>query len=125
MMATGKRHDSVPGMYAMHRSTQVMGYTLDYIDTCSPSDYGRTVYTHPKDNIRLYPPVARGSQDWKDTYKHRTSSERVFKREKEDFKLSSFRTRCKERLLFYGLLTAIAVHVDTWFRQDNESNKAA
>jgi len=215
MMATGKRHDSVPGMYAMHRSTQVMGYSIDngcfdsahdaidfyrlshdmwhmkpfislntrnegntenlpmstitdtgipicqggyqmhycaydkkdrdrikwrcpikavkknqslkcdYIDTCSPSDYGRTVYTHPEDNIRLYPPVARGSQDWKDTYKHRTSSERVFKREKGDLKLSSFRTRCKERLLFYGLLTAIAVHVDTWFRQDNESNKAA
>lgn len=215
MMATGCRHDSVPGMYAMHRITQVMGYNIDkgcfdtahdatdfyrlshdmwhmhafipintrnqdntknlpmsaikdggvpicsggyqmhysgydkkdrdrikwrcpikavkknqslkcdYIDICSPSDYGRTVYTHPGDNHRLYPPVARDSQEWKDTYKHRTSAERVFKREKEDFKLSCFRTRSKERLLFYGLLTAIAIHIDAWFRQDNESKKAA
>lgn len=29
MMATGSRHDSVPGMFAMNRITQVMGYGVD------------------------------------------------------------------------------------------------
>lgn len=215
MMATGARHDSVLGMFAMHRNIQAMGYGIDngcfdsahdatdfyrisddmwdmqpfiplnprnenniknlpmstitpdgvpvcqaghqmhysghdrkdrdrikwrcpikackkneslkcdFIDTCSPSDYGRVVYTHPEDNIRLYPSVPRESQEWKDIYKHRTSAERVFKREKDDFKLSSFRTRSKERYLFYALLTAITVHIDAWFRQDNEKKKEA
>lgn len=214
MMATGSRHDSVPGMYAMHRCTYVMGYGIDngcfdsahdatdlyrlsrdmwnmkpfiplnprnegntmnlpmsgtthdgipicqagyqmhysgrnhkdrdrlkwrcpikackknaslncdFMDVCSPSDYGRVVYTHPEDNVRLHPPVPRDSEQWQDVYNHRTSAERVFKREKNDFGLSSFRTRSKERYLFYALLTAIAVHVDTWFRQD-EHMKAA
>jgi hypothetical protein len=95
------------------------------MDVCSPSDYGRVVYTHPKDNPRLYPPIPRTSQKWQDTYDHRTSAERVFKREKNDLKLIAFRTRSKERLLFYALLTAIAVHVDAWFRQDNQEKKAA
>jgi len=94
----------------------------DHLDTCSSSDYGRVVYTHPKDNPRLYTPVARGTQKWQDIYDHRTSAERVFKREKNDFDLCSFKTRSKEHLLFYALLTAIAVHIDTWYRQDNPKN---
>jgi hypothetical protein len=91
----------------------------DFLNICSPSDYGRVVYTHPADNPRLYNPVPRSSTKWQDIYDHRTSAERVFKREKNDFKLTGFRTRSKERLLFYALLTAIAVHIDTWYRQDN------
>ena len=92
----------------------------DFMDVCSPSDYGRVVYTHPDDNARIHPPVPRDSEQWQDVYNHRTSAERVFKREKNDFGLSSFRTCSKERYLFYALLTAIAVHVDTWFRQDGQ-----
>ena len=90
----------------------------DYLDTCSQFAYGRVIYTHPKDNPRLYTPVARGTDKWQDIYDHRTSAERVFKREKNDFKLTDFRTRSKERYLFYALLTAIAVHIDTWYRVD-------
>ena len=89
------------------------------------SDYGRVVYTYPKDNPRLYPPIPRTSQKWQDTYDHRTSAERVFKRQKNDLKLTAFRTRSKERLFFYSLLTAIAVHVDAWFHQDRLEKKQA
>jgi len=96
----------------------------DYLDTCSQSAYGRVIYTHPKDNPRLYTPVARGTDKWQDIYDHRTSAERVFKREKNDFKLTDFRTRSKERYLFYALLTAIAVHVDTWYRVDKEKKES-
>jgi len=94
----------------------------DYLDICSPSAYGRVIYTHPADNPRLYTPVARGTDKWQDIYDHRSSAERVFKREKNDFDLCSFKTRSKERLLFYALLTAIAVHVGTWYRQDNQDS---
>ena len=94
----------------------------DFLNSCSPSSYGRVVYTHPADNPRLYTPVARGTQKWQDTYDHRSSAERIFKREKNDFKLTNFKTRSKERLLFYSLLTAIAVHVDTWYCADNSKS---
>jgi len=96
----------------------------DRLDSCSPSSYGRVVYTHPADNPRLYTPVARGTDKWQDIYDHRTSAERVFKREKNDFKLTDFRTRSKERYLFYALLTAIAVHIDTWYRVDKEKKES-
>ena len=96
----------------------------DCIDNCSPSAYGRVVYTHPTDNPRLYTPVARGTDKWQKIYDHRTSAERVFKREKNDFKLTEFKTRSKERYLFYALLTAIAVHIDTWYRVDNQPDNS-
>lgn len=82
--------------------------------SCSTSDYGRVVYTHPKNNARLFPKTPRTTVKYKQIYKHRTSAERVFKREKLDFLLLQFKTRSKGRHLFYALLTAIAVHVETW-----------
>lgn len=84
--------------------------------SCSTSDYGRVVYTHPKTNLRLFPKTPRHTHSFKQFYKHRTSAERVFKREKLDFLLSQFKTRKKGRHLFYAMLTAIAVHVETWYQ---------
>jgi hypothetical protein len=97
----------------------------DVIAECSPSEYGRVVYTHPKDNPRLYPTIPRKSQKWQHYYDNRTSVERVFKREKNDFKLTSFKTRRQERMLFYALLTAMAVHVEAWIRQEREKDQKA
>ena len=37
---------------------------------CSRSTYGRVVYTHPKDNLRLYPKTPRNSLTWKAYYNH-------------------------------------------------------
>ncbi len=56
---------------------------------------------------------------------HSMTKERVFKREKNDFKLTTFRTRSKERLLFYSLLTAIAVHIEAWSHQDSQEKEKA
>lgn len=95
----------------------------DFIKVCSPSEYGRVIYTHPKDNPRLNTKIPRTSKKWQNIYNHRTSAERVFKRLKNDFKLTCFKTRSKERLLFYALITAIAIHVDAWYKQENQENK--
>ena len=86
---------------------------------CSISDYGRVVYTHSTENLRLFPKTPRTSPTFKTFYDKRTAAERVFKRQKLDFKLTFFKTRCKARHLFYALLTAIAVHVETWYRLDS------
>jgi len=95
----------------------------DCIASCSSSQYGRVVYTHPSDNPRLYPTIPRKAQKWQHYYDKRTSVERVFKREKNDFKLTAFKTRCQERSLFYALLTAMAVHVEAWLRQEREKKE--
>ena len=83
---------------------------------CSTSDYGRVVYTHSTQNLRIFPKTPRSSPTWKSYYDHRTAAERVFKRQKLDKKLTFFKTRSKSRHLFYALLTAIGVHVETWWR---------
>ncbi len=44
---------------------------------CSSSPYGRCLYTKPDWDIRLYPPVARGTDEYKKTYNNHTGSERV------------------------------------------------
>jgi|AP82_1055514.scaffolds.fasta_scaffold24502_1 hypothetical protein len=86
---------------------------------CSTSDYGRVVYTHTQENLRIFPKTPRSSPTFKKFYNHRTAAERVFKRQKLDFKLTFFKTRSKGRHLFYALLTAIAVHIETWYRLDS------
>jgi len=88
---------------------------------CSTSNYGRVIYTHTTENLRIFPKTPRSSPTWKSYYDHRTAAERVFKRQKLDFKLTQFKTRCKGRHLFYALLTAIAVHVETWWRLDTDA----
>ncbi len=57
---------------------------------CSTSHYGRVVYTHSQDNLRLFPKTPRSCPTWKGIYDKRTAAERVFKRQKLDFKLTFF-----------------------------------
>lgn len=102
------------------KATQA-GNSLGSECLCSSSDDGRVVYTHPQDNLRLYPKIPRHRRTWKQFYDHRTAAERVFKRQKLDFKRTGFKTRSKSRQLFYALLTALAIHVETWYHQDQNA----
>lgn len=52
---------------------------------CSSYPYGRCIYTKPDWDIRLYPPVPRGTEEYKKTYNNRTSSERVSNRILNDY----------------------------------------
>ncbi len=47
---------------------------------CSPSPYGRVVYTKLKDDFRLFTQTPRGSKAWKKVYARRTTVERTIKR---------------------------------------------
>jgi len=44
---------------------------------CTDSVGGRAVYTYPNKNQRLYPGIARDSEQWTALYKHRTAVERT------------------------------------------------
>lgn len=84
---------------------------------CSPSPYGRTVYTKPHDDLRLFTPTPRNSSAWKKVYAKRSASERSFKRAKVDYELERCRVRSKEAWFWRSHLVAMNQHLDAWIEE--------
>ena len=82
------------------------------MDKCSPSPYGRVVYTKPSWDKRLYPSVSRESAGWKDVYRNRTSCERINNRILNDYRLHAMRIRGKKRYSFFTMLICVNIHLD-------------
>lgn len=81
-------------------------------DQCSPSKYGRVIYTKPDWDLRLFTPVPRGTKQWKETYKTRTCSERINNRILNDYKLHQMQIRGKKRYSFFTMMIGINIHLD-------------
>lgn len=81
-------------------------------DDCSPSPYGRVVYTKPQWDVRTFTPVPRGSEAWKKVFAGRTSVERTFKRLLVDYRIEEARLRGKGRWFFRVTLAAMNQHLD-------------
>lgn len=81
---------------------------------CSPSPYGRVVYTYPKDNYRLHTHIPRDSELWQLHADARSCAERSVKRKKYDFHLLQTRTAGRDRWFFRFALAAICQHMDAW-----------
>jgi len=81
---------------------------------CSDSEYGRVVYTYPKDNCRIFTKTPRGSEEWLKKYDKRSSAERSNKRKKIDFRLQQARVRSREQWFVRYTLAAICQHLDAW-----------
>lgn len=79
---------------------------------CSPSDYGRVIYTKPDWDIRLFTPVPRGTKEWKSVYKTRTCSERVNNRILNDYGLHAMRIHGKKRYSFFTMMIGVNIHLD-------------
>jgi len=94
---------------------------------CSESSYGRTVYTYPHKNLRLYPGIARESDEWTAIYKNRTAIERCICSLKSSFCLDGRKTynalSTKSDLLLaaivqlVGVLLADAIHQTKFLRR--------
>lgn len=80
--------------------------------SCSSSDYGRVIYTKPAWDIRLYTPIPRGTQEYKDVYSTRTCSERINNRILNDYHLHYMRIRSKKRFSFFTMIICINIHLD-------------
>ena len=52
---------------------------------CTTSSCGRMIYIYPEKNLRAYPGVERGSQEWEDTYKIRVNVEKSINHFKDSF----------------------------------------
>ncbi len=81
---------------------------------CSDSSYGRTVYTYPQENYRLFSRLRRDSLLWQLHADRRTCAERSIKRKKLDFNLDSSRIAGRERWFFRVMLAAMCQHLDAW-----------
>jgi hypothetical protein len=91
-----------------------VGKSCEHSASCSPSAYGRVVYTYPKSNYRLFTPIVRGSATWQEHYDHHSASERSHKRKKWDYNLGATRTAGRERIYLRVMLMAMAQHVQAW-----------
>ena len=65
---------------------------------CTDSKCGRMFYTYPEKNLRAYPGTVRGTDDWNNTYKIRTSVERDINHIKDNLCLAGRRTQNEETL---------------------------
>lgn len=60
---------------------------------CTTSSCGRMVYIYPEKNLRAYPGTLRGTKEWDETYKIRTTVERSINHIKDSFCLSKRKTQ--------------------------------
>ena len=65
------------------------------------------IYIYPEKDLRLYPGTIRGTDEWKDTYKTRTTVERSINHMKDCFCLEDRKTRNPKTLHADLLLSGI------------------
>lgn len=82
------------------------------LNSCSDSSYGRVIYTKPDWDLRLFTPVPRGSKEFKEIYKNRSSSERINNRILNDYHLHEMKIRSKKRFSFFAMMIGINIHLD-------------
>ena len=97
------------------RCPNAKGSTVNCPKPCSTAKYGRNFQTYPKDDLRMFTKIPRGSKKWKIIYNKRTSSERTNKREKVDYHLESGRHRSSKmwHIRLYGIM--MCQHIDAWY----------
>jgi hypothetical protein len=88
--------------------------------SCSPSAYGRTFYTKPSWDLRLFTRITRGSDDFKSLFKQRTTAERVNNRILNHYNLNFSHARGKKRIAFHALLASVNIHLDAWIAGASE-----
>lgn len=72
---------------------------------CTESSCGRMVCNYPEKNLRAYPGVLRGTEEWDNTYKIRVIVEKSINHFKDSFCISGQKTQ-NEKTLHADLLLA-------------------
>jgi hypothetical protein len=72
---------------------------------CTDSKCGRMIYIYPEKDLRAYPGVLRGTLQWDETYKIRTTVERSINHFKDSFGLAGRKTQ-NEKTLHADLILA-------------------
>jgi len=96
------------------RCPRVLGKAppTDACASCSPSSYGRVIYTKPDWDLRLFTKIPRGSLKWKLNMNQRTAAERVNNRILNHYGIEQSKNRGKKRISFFTTIAAFNVHLD-------------
>ena len=92
-------------------------HSCQFAETCSPSSYGRVVKIFDKTNYKLFGPVPHNSEEWKEIYKNRTSTERINKRILKDYKLEALTCYNESKHFFFSIIAGINIHLDAWAKK--------
>ena len=79
---------------------------------CSPSPYGRVVYTKPEWDLRFFTRIPRASKRFKQIMKERTAAERVNNRILHHYGLENSKVRGKKRISFFAAIAGFNIHLD-------------
>lgn len=79
---------------------------------CSHTPYGRTVYTKPDWDLRLFTRIPRASHKWKTIFKERTAAERVNNRILNHYGIENAHVRGKKRISFFTTIASFNIHLD-------------
>lgn len=75
---SGGKNRSLRFKWVCHKSVPVGSKRVCVCEhPCTTSKYGKCVYTYPHKNLRLYPGIARDSDEWEVLYKKRVFVERT------------------------------------------------
>lgn len=92
-----------------------------YSCNCNKTPYGKIVYVRLASELRLLTPVPRNTDEWNNTYKQRTSAERVNNRILTDYQLEHSKRYGKAKIAFFAFCNAINVHLDAHIKFSNTS----
>ena len=80
------------------KTTKKMHRECQCENPCTSSKCGRMVYIYPEKNLRAYPGVIRGTEEWDETYKIRTIVERNIQHTKMNLCLAGRHTQNEKTL---------------------------
>lgn len=83
---------------------------------CSDSAYGKTLYIKPDYDPRMFTPIPRDSQAFKDEFKTRTSVERSNKRMFIDYAIEEAHSRSSMMRFAIATFAAVNIHLDAWIK---------
>ena len=91
--------------YVYDKTTKKSHRECQCDNPCTTSSCGRMIHIYPEKDLRAYPGVLRGTEEWDNTYKIRTSVERDINHIKDNLCLAGRRTQ-NEKTLHADLILA-------------------
>jgi len=94
-------------------------HSIDKPCKCSDSSYGRTIYIKPDYDLRLFPPIPRNTEAFKEKFKTRTSVERSNKRMLVDYNIEAGNCRSSKQRFVRATFAVVNMHLDAWLKHMN------
>mgnify|MGYP001011239796 CR=1 FL=1 len=88
---------------------------------CSNSVYGKILYIKADHDPRMFTPIPRNSQTFKDIFKARTSVERSNKRMFIDYAIEDAYSRSSMMRFSMATFAVVNIHLDAWVKSKNFS----